>query len=61
MLTGLQRVVVGIILLYLFHSISPQCLLLLEKELVSLGAMCAASMLKENTVLPFAGEKCGHL
>ena len=47
-------------------SIPPlQCLLLLEKELVSLGAMCAASMLKENTVLPFAGEKqeydCVHV
>ena len=23
---------------------------------MSLGAMCAASMLKEDTVLPFAGE-----
>ena len=33
-----------------------QCLLLLEKELVSLGAMCAASMLKESTILPFAGK-----
>lgn len=32
-----------------------QCLLFLEKELVSLGAMCAASLLKEDTVLPFAG------
>jgi len=30
-------------------------LLFLEKELVSLGAMCAASLLKEDTVLPFAG------
>ena len=32
-----------------------QCLLLLEKELVTLGAMCAASLLREDTVLPFAG------
>ena len=34
----------------------PQCVLLLEKELVALGAMCAASLLKEDTVLPFAGQ-----
>lgn len=38
----------------LLHTLS-QCLLLLEKELVALGAMCASSMLKEDTVLPFAG------
>lgn len=60
-LTVLRRVVA--ILSYCvcsIHSISLQCLLLLEKELVSLGAMCAASMLKENTVLPFAGEKRDH-
>ena len=35
---------------------SSQCLLLLEKELVSLGAMCATSLVKENMILPFAGQ-----
>ena len=31
-------------------------MLFLEKELVALGGMCAASLLKEDTVLPFAGQ-----
>ena len=34
----------------------PQCVLFLEKELVALGGMCAASLLKEETILPFAGK-----
>ena len=34
-----------------------QCLLFLEKELVTLGAMCAASLLREDTALPFAGQQ----
>ena len=33
-----------------------QCLLFLEKELSTLGSMCAASLLNEDTVLPFAGK-----
>lgn len=32
-------------------------MLFLEKELVALGGMCAASLLKEDTVLPFAGAQ----
>lgn len=43
-------------LLYVYkHMLFEQCLLLLEKELVSLGAMCATSLLKDTAVLPFAG------
>ena len=44
------------------YSITPQlnfcfqCLLFLEKELTTLGSMCAASLLNEDTVLPFAGN-----
>ena len=37
------------------HVLCLQCLLFLEKELVTLGAMCAASLLKEDMTLPFAG------
>ena len=36
--------------------VSVQCLLFLEKELTTLGSMCAASLLSEDTVLPFAGN-----
>ncbi len=35
-----------------------KCLLFLEKELAALGSMCAASLLKNDTVLPFAGRTC---
>ena len=31
-------------------------MLFLEKELVALGGMCAVSLLKEDTVLPYAEE-----
>ena len=43
-------------LLPLLLCVLLQCVLFLEKELVALGAMCSASLLKEDTVLPFAGE-----
>ena len=33
-----------------------QCLKLLEKELVSLGAMCASTLLRDDVVLPYTEE-----
>ena len=43
--------------LLIFHISLLQCLLLLEKEVVTLGAMCAGALLKEDLGLPFPGER----
>jgi hypothetical protein len=49
---GLKCQAVG----YEWTSNPAECVLFLEKELVALGGMCAASLLKEETILPFAEE-----
>ena len=35
---------------------TPQCLKLLQKELVSLGAVCASTLLRDDVVLPYTEE-----
>jgi len=43
----------------LISSVPLQCLLFLEKELTTLGSMCAASLLRNDAVLSFAGVSNG--
>ena len=38
------------------HTYLPQCLKLLQKELVSLGAVCASTLLRDDVVLPYTEE-----
>ena len=44
------------ICIYITNWVLLQCLLLLEKELIALGTMCAVSLLRDDTVLPFTGK-----